>query len=142
MKSGVYSITCIANGRVYVGSSCDLRDRWQSHKTRLNCGVHSSKLMQQDYNLYGLNSFEFKALKFTDARLTAWEQYWQVKLGCLASGYNSYPAVGLRPDLSSVTRSRMSQSKIGNTNSKGHKLSETHKLKLLEANKLRNRSTP
>ena len=86
--SGVYSITCIATGRSYVGSSVNIKRRYREHKLDLRRNKHPSKLMQEDYDQYGWEGFECKILNQSGLRLLAWEQHWMDKLECLSDGYN------------------------------------------------------
>lgn len=62
MVSGVYSITCRANGWVYIGSSGRVRSRWKTHKSWLRCGRHNIPKLQSDWDEFGENAFEFELL--------------------------------------------------------------------------------
>lgn len=57
--SGVYSITNIVNGMVYIGSSCNILNRWSSHKCMLRKNYHHEKDLQNDWNTYGEDCFTF-----------------------------------------------------------------------------------
>lgn len=48
--SGVY-VVIHTSGRVYVGSSLDIHKRFQAHQTYLRNNSHSSKNMQQDWDI-------------------------------------------------------------------------------------------
>ena len=62
--SGIYRITCLENGRVYIGESKCLPMRWISHKSALNCNIgKTNKLLQEDWSLYGEDSFTFETLE-------------------------------------------------------------------------------
>ena len=43
MKSGVYKITNVKNGKFYIGSSKDIEFRWSEHKKHLNGNYHINK---------------------------------------------------------------------------------------------------
>lgn len=60
---GVYKITNIANGKLYVGSSKDIEYRWRQHKDELNRGVHGNSHLQRAWNKYGENSFKFEIIE-------------------------------------------------------------------------------
>ena len=60
MTSGVYSITCLANGRVYIGSSGRVRSRWKTHKSHLRLGRHTVPRLQADWNQFGSDAFVFE----------------------------------------------------------------------------------
>jgi group I intron endonuclease len=57
MTGGVYSITCLANGWVYIGSSGRIRSRWNTHRSHLRCGRHRIPRLQADWDRYGEASF-------------------------------------------------------------------------------------
>jgi len=62
--AGIYKITCMENGRVYIGESKCLPLRWISHKSALNCEKgKTNKLLQEDWDLYGEGSFTFETLE-------------------------------------------------------------------------------
>ncbi|MHC5536701.1 GIY-YIG nuclease family protein [Singulisphaera rosea] len=65
-KAGVYHIRCLKNDRVYIGQTDDIFVRWRSHISMLWSGVHSNKPLQDDYNLYGQNSFLFSLVKASE----------------------------------------------------------------------------
>ena len=47
---GIYKITNIKNGKIYVGSSKDIEKRWKEHLYKLKYGVHHSvKLQNRSY---------------------------------------------------------------------------------------------
>lgn len=64
--SGVYKITNKVNNRVYIGESANLYGRWDLHKSFLKIGKHSSKPLQDDYNIYGLEVFHFEVIEVTE----------------------------------------------------------------------------
>jgi hypothetical protein len=44
--SGIYKITCIKTGEIYIGKSTDIKNRWQQHcKTVFNCGNIATSLL-------------------------------------------------------------------------------------------------
>ena len=59
MKSGIYHIVCRKTGRVYVGQSIDISQRWSQHLSALTAGNHANKLMQEDFILNGSGGFYF-----------------------------------------------------------------------------------
>jgi group I intron endonuclease len=54
---GVYSITCLENGWVYIGSTLSFRSRWKTHKSHLNTGRHKVPGLQADWDKYGADAF-------------------------------------------------------------------------------------
>lgn len=61
-KSGIYKITCVPTGKFYIGSAVWFRDRWNTHRSAARGNRHHSKYLQNSWNKYGENSFEFEIL--------------------------------------------------------------------------------
>ena len=61
LKSGIYKITCLQNGRVYVGQAINIKDRWTSHMQCLNRNKHHNIHLQRAWNKYGEECFKFDA---------------------------------------------------------------------------------
>lgn len=59
---GIYRITG-PGGRIYIGSSDNVRRRWKSHKAQLRRGVHHNRLLQADWNEAGEAVFTFAVLE-------------------------------------------------------------------------------
>lgn len=55
--SGVYKITCTPSGKVYIGSSKDIRQRWFDHTSKLRKNKHSNPHLQAAWNKYGVDNF-------------------------------------------------------------------------------------
>jgi len=60
---GVYAIRHEASGRVYVGSSANIVDRWRSHCRALIKGRHHSRHLQRAWIKYGAEAFAFVVLE-------------------------------------------------------------------------------
>lgn len=54
-----YYITCLANGRIYVGVTKDFFSRWHQHLARLRKGTHRQEntALSEDFNRYGEEAF-------------------------------------------------------------------------------------
>lgn len=63
VKSGIYCIRNTANGKIYIGSAIDIQKRFTSHKTLLNKNSHYNSYLQNSWNKYGHNSFEFTTVE-------------------------------------------------------------------------------
>jgi group I intron endonuclease len=63
IKSGIYKITAIHNGEFYIGSSKDIRVRWNRHACDFRKNEHGNKRMQNIYNKYGQDCFKFEILE-------------------------------------------------------------------------------
>ena len=54
-KSGIYKITCISNGKVYIGQSINVNDRKREHIYKLNIKNHKSiNIKSGEIDLFGL----------------------------------------------------------------------------------------
>ncbi len=60
MLCGIYSITNMKSGKVYIGQSNDIYHRWSQHKHQLNDGHHSNQAMQVDWKTEGEPVFVFE----------------------------------------------------------------------------------
>jgi GIY-YIG catalytic domain-containing protein len=82
-SSGVYQIRCKRNGKIYVGSAVDFRERWRAHCRDLRNGLHHNSHLQSAWNLYGEVGFEFAVLQCVAApQLLIAEQRWIQLTGC------------------------------------------------------------
>lgn len=135
---GVYRITNIHTGFSYVGSSCNVKNRWYQHRFLLKNGTHPSKPLLNAWLQFGQDSFEFAVLELIAEKhlLRDAEQRYLDDLKTYNSnfGFNSYknsrgPSVG---ELNDETRVKMS------TSHKGKKIgpqSEAHRLAISKAKK-------
>ena len=63
MPAATYEIKNIKNGKVYIGCSTAHPRRWRQHKLHLRKGTHANKHLQEDYNTFGLEAFEFSVVE-------------------------------------------------------------------------------
>lgn len=61
---GVYAITCLANGKVYVGLSQHCTRRWGDHRNKLDRGIHRNYLLQADWTQFGGSAFTFEIVAY------------------------------------------------------------------------------
>lgn len=61
-RSGVYEILNTANGKRYVGSAVEFRQRHNEHRSMLRRGKHHSRPFQNAWNKYGEAAFYFRVL--------------------------------------------------------------------------------
>lgn len=75
--SGIYKITCTANGRFYIGSSNNCERRWITHRRDLRGQYHRNPHLQRAFNQYSEKCFTFEVIEnvFVDTLLER-EQYW------------------------------------------------------------------
>ena len=92
MNRVVYQIRNKENEKVYIGSTVNLRLRWQMHKTSLRGDYHYNYGLQKDFNEYGLDAFVVEVLAdysgSTLEELRLKEKSWIVSSGSILYGYN------------------------------------------------------
>lgn len=88
---GIYKITCVPNGKIYIGSSVDVHRRWGLHRTHLNTGKHNNKYLLRSFQKYGKDSFMWEIIEeCTQDVLWEKEQYYLDTLQPFnEKGYNS-----------------------------------------------------
>lgn len=92
--TGVYMIRNRINKKVYVGSSVQIAERWRQHRRSLKAGRHHSPALQNAWNVYGAEAFEFFVIAYcTPDKLRREEQFW---LTHHTAQYNSVKHVGGR----------------------------------------------
>jgi group I intron endonuclease len=94
---GVHQITCLANGKIYVGSAISLRRRWENHRRALRGKYHSNGYLQRAWNKYGESQLRVSVLELTsvDDVLRA-ERIWIDKTRCADRriGFNIFDTAG------------------------------------------------
>jgi len=74
-KTGIYKITCIPNGKLYIGSASCVNGgksrvgflcRLNQHKYDLIKNKHKNIPLQNAYNKYGMDKFSFEILEYCD----------------------------------------------------------------------------
>lgn len=75
--SGIYVMSNTKSGKVYIGQSQDLKERWLGHKSSLRRNVHRNGYLQNAWNKYGAKVFKFSVLEYCPIeKLDEREQYW------------------------------------------------------------------
>lgn len=64
VRSGIYQIQNMVNGRSYYGSAVDLNRRMYDHRKELNGNYHGNGYLQRAWNKYGETAFCFSVLEF------------------------------------------------------------------------------
>ena len=74
-KSGVYHILNLENGKLYIGATKNWKERLVKHRGSLRSGRHHNKHLQNSWNKYGEEAFEFKLIyRCPEGRLKVVEQ--------------------------------------------------------------------
>lgn len=103
-KCGVYAIVSRIDGKVYVGSTVNIRRRWSHHRSTLRRQTHRNRYLQNAWNLHGEANFEFVVLEEVGEALSMVEreQAWLDRVRPFERdlGYNllatAYTNVGFR----------------------------------------------
>ena len=66
IKSGIYAIKCIYNNKVYIGKSINISARKYKHFELLKKNRHHNKRLQNSYNKYGNEFFNFYVLEYAN----------------------------------------------------------------------------
>lgn len=75
--SGIYKFTNIINNKIYIGSTKNLRKRFNQHINLLKLQKHHSIHFQNSYNKYGENNFIYEIIELCDEKdLLLREQYY------------------------------------------------------------------
>lgn len=87
---GIYYIKNTLNNNMYIGQSVNIRTRFSAHKSSLKNNKHYNEKLQEDFNKYGMNIFEFGVLEECKREsLDEKEQYYIKKYNTVESGYNN-----------------------------------------------------
>lgn len=80
-KKGIYYLKNKETNLVYIGSSSDIGRRISKHFSQLYIGNHPNHKLLNDYNKYGIKSFEYGILELVDENLKDKERDYQLKYG-------------------------------------------------------------
>lgn len=115
MISGIYKITNIITGKIYVGSAVNLNKRFSQHKTKLKYNKHHSSKLQNSYNKHGVSSFEFETIEeCVKEKLVEREQHYIDLYDVFNKGYNCSPIAGspmMNKKHTQKTKNKMSDSR-------------------------------
>lgn len=129
MKSGVYKITNIKNGKFYIGSSKNVEFRWSEHKKHLNGNYHINKKLQNAWNFYGKENFSFDILEtVNECDLLVKEQFYlnMFKPHMKEIGYNINPSayggdtITNNPNKEQIIKNMTVANNVGHMHGKKH----------------------
>ena len=134
MACGVYEILNASNGRLYIGSSVDVKKRLRIHERELKNGSHGNSHLQHAWNKYGPEAFCFFQVEACrPPELLEKEQFWMdaCRTHDRLHGYNICAVAGntLGRKHTDAAKRKMSAAMSG------RKLSEEHKRKISESGK-------
>ena len=59
----IYKIINLITGQVYIGETTDCKQRWSQHLTMLNAGKHHSHKLQNAFDKYHVENFQFQIIE-------------------------------------------------------------------------------
>lgn len=134
-KNGIYRITNLSNGRIYIGSAKPFKRRWNRHCNALNQGRHKNHYLQADFNKCGSDVFVFNVLEVVEGtkeeRLAREQIYLDLYHDDCQQCYNMCKIAG---STEGYRHSPESKALIAAA-SKGHNTSAEHRAKISAANK-------
>lgn len=151
MNTGVYQILNKINGYKYVGSaSLSFDKRFSQHRHHLSKKTHHNRRLQNSYNKYGADTFEYSILQYCPSDICVKKEQWFIDVlnpefnisktasSCLGVKHtkevieaNRQRALGRKA--SEETKRKMSLARKGKEGRKGIKLSEEHKRKMSQS---------
>lgn len=129
MKSGIYTITCLVNNKIYVGQSINIKQRLTKHRYKLLNNKHPNTYLQSSVNKYSIENFLFEELILcSEDLLYSEEHYWTILLNTYDRKYG-YNIDNTNPNTKRTQRSEETKEKLRIANL-GKTLSEESRLKV------------
>lgn len=66
MKSGIYRIKSKTSNHFYIGSSFNMKERWNRHRRDLRAGKHHSIILQRAWDKYNEEDFVFEIIEYCE----------------------------------------------------------------------------
>ena len=131
--SGIYKIENLIDGKIYIGQSKQIRQRWTEHKKELRRNKHKNNYLQRAWNKYGEENFKHEIIELCPESLLDEKECFYIKLyNSFDSnkGYNLTTGGGRKKNYSKSTREKLKINATGknNPNSKSVICLETNKI--------------
>lgn len=122
MKTGIYKITNLIDGKVYIGQTINYNRRVKAHIAKLKKQTHHNEHLQRAWNLYGEDSFSFEfILECSVSNLDKLEIAKIEEYDCVRTGYNLVDGGQKFRNFSPELRAKMSKALKGRVFSESHK---------------------
>lgn len=122
---GIYLLKNLLNNHVYIGQTArNFKSRFNEHKSKLNRNIHTNQHLQNAWNKYGANNFEFIEYLYCNREEL---QHYEEKV------FDSFPEntrYNIKIEFKGTKHSEETKKKIGAIH-KGKKLSKKH-IKILK----------
>ena len=90
MSCGIYKFENLKNGKVYIGQSINIEQRYKQHKTNCNQIDRNKSKFYQALNEFGIDNFSFEILEIcSQNELNDKEIYWINYYNSVECGYNT-----------------------------------------------------
>ncbi len=89
-SQGIYKITNITTGKIYIGKSEDIKIRWYTHKGLLKNNKHENTGLQEDFNKYGETNFHFDKIEYVEFKEELFDRERQQIINALDRGEDLY----------------------------------------------------
>ena len=106
--SGIYKIVNKVNGKYYIGSSNNIHQRWNQHKSSSNNNCHKNSHFQSSWNKYGKDNFEFIIVEVCDVKdlLIIEQKYLDISKQEKKLCYNS-SFIAERTEMSDINKNKL-----------------------------------
>lgn len=123
--SGVYKITNTVTKDFYIGSSKDVKHRWENHKCPSNWKKQPNNPLYQDMQKYGVDKFDFQILANVEPEQLKEKE--QEFIEMLKPTYNNRRANGLDVERQKEYKKEYRQSEKGKEYHKEYQQSDKYK---------------